>query len=311
MKKIIFVLLILLVSLIGTKAYYYKYQYDDGKYYYLFSNETDTPFFIDSFPNMSFWRISKEDGTASVNQCNGYYRYNNSFDGELRIPETVCYEGKTYRIVQIGEAAFYYGEKICSAIIPKSVKVIGQKAFWYTNLEKIKLPENIELIMDNAFTETPIKELYIPSGKMAGSAISGCKKLEVLILGEDFKGFYNIGGGPYNPHNPQLTNIYCLSRIPPETGGLLYGPDAYMGLKKVRRIIHVPLGCKEAYANAEGWKEIGEDHIVDDINLEGIHHAQLKTQDSDAPVYDLQGRRVENPKQGEIYIQNGKKYINK
>jgi hypothetical protein len=25
------------------------------------------------------------------------------------------------------------------------------------------------------------------------------------------------------------------------------------------------------------------------------------------PMYDLQGRRVENPKQGEIYIQNGKK----
>ena len=71
-------------------------------------------------------------------------------------------------------------------------------------------------------------------------------------------------------------------------------------------LLHVPVGCKEAYQQAEGWKQYGE-NIVDDINLEGIHHAQLKTQDSDAPVYDLQGRRVAHPKQGEIYIKNGKK----
>ena len=75
-------------------------------------------------------------------------------------------------------------------------------------------------------------------------------------------------------------------------------------------LLHVPVGCKEAYQQAEGWKQYGE-NIVDDINLEGIHHAQLKTQDSDAPTYDLQGRRVAHPKQGEIYIQKGKKYINK
>ncbi len=71
-------------------------------------------------------------------------------------------------------------------------------------------------------------------------------------------------------------------------------------------LLHVPVGCKEAYQQAEGWKQYGE-NIVDDINLEGIHHAQLKTQDSDAPTYDLQGRRVAYPKQGEIYIQNGRK----
>ena len=75
-------------------------------------------------------------------------------------------------------------------------------------------------------------------------------------------------------------------------------------------LLHVPVGCKEAYQQAEGWKQYGE-NIVDDIELSGIHHAQLKTQDSDAPVYDLQGRKVAHPKQGEIYIQKGKKYINK
>ena len=75
-------------------------------------------------------------------------------------------------------------------------------------------------------------------------------------------------------------------------------------------LLHVPVGCKEAYQQAEGWKQYGE-NIVDDIELSGIHNSQVIGNDSDAPKYDLQGRRVAHPKQGEIYIQKGKKYINK
>ena len=92
-----------------------------------------------------------------------------------------------------------------------------------------------------------------------------------------------------------IRNCYCYSETP--SSAAIYLRDA---------MLHVPVGCKEAYQQAEGWKQYGE-NIVDDINLEGIHHAQLKTQDSDAPTYDLQGRRVAHPKQGEIYIQNGRK----
>ena len=45
--------------------------------------------------------------------------------------------------------------------------------------------------------------------------------------------------------------------------------------------------------------------------LEGIHsikHEELKMNNE---MFDLQGRRVAHPKQGEVYIQKGKKYINK
>ena len=43
--------------------------------------------------------------------------------------------------------------------------------------------------------------------------------------------------------------------------------------------------------------------------LEGIR--SIKNEEMNNTIYDLQGRRVAHPKQGEIYIQNGKKYINK
>ena len=47
--------------------------------------------------------------------------------------------------------------------------------------------------------------------------------------------------------------------------------------------------------------------FTDDIELNGIHSSQVISNDSDAPAYDLQGRRVAHPKQGGIYIQRGKK----
>ena len=49
----------------------------------------------------------------------------------------------------------------------------------------------------------------------------------------------------------------------------------------------------------------------DSMQSTGIHNSQVISNDSYAPAYDLQGRRVAHPRQGEIYIQNGKKYINK
>ena len=50
-----------------------------------------------------------------------------------------------------------------------------------------------------------------------------------------------------------------------------------------------------------------KDWQMEKIAPEGIHSSQVISNNSDAPTYDLQGRRVENPKQGEIYIQKGKK----
>ena len=99
--------------------------------------------------------------------------------------------------------------------------------------------------------------------------------------------------------NEQLKTIYMKGTVPPALStqsGL--GADA---------TVYVPKGSKAAYEKHRAWST----YAIKEYDVEGIHHAQLKTQDSDAPTYDLQGRRVENPKQGEIYIQNGKKYINK
>ena len=92
---------------------------------------------------------------------------------------------------------------------------------------------------------------------------------------------------------PKITYSYIVECI-----GSMSGP--FVGDGSLSTLLSCYEGDECLYEKGDEIKE-----------LEGIHNSQLKTQDSDAPVYDLQGRRVENPKQGEIYIQNGKKYINK
>ena len=60
----------------------------------------------------------------------------------------------------------------------------------------------------------------------------------------------------------------------------------------------------EALRGQAKSKKAGKGQLQD---VEGIHSSQVISNNSDTPKYDLQGRRVENPKQGEIYIQKGKK----
>ncbi len=49
--------------------------------------------------------------------------------GNLIIPETVLYYGKTYHVTSIGNRAFYYCSGLTSVTIPNSVTSIGQYAF--------------------------------------------------------------------------------------------------------------------------------------------------------------------------------------
>ena len=69
--------------------------------------------------------------------------------GEFSIPETVEYNGTTYKVTEIGESAFEGNASLTKVTIPSSVKEIGYKAFkGCSNLESI-----------TTYNETPINLL--------------------------------------------------------------------------------------------------------------------------------------------------------
>lgn len=76
--------------------------------------------------------------------------------------------------------------------------------------------------------------------------------------------------------------------------------------------LHIPVGSKRVYteAAADTWGQFF--NIVDDIT--GIKKVTTMENDSHSTqnnYYDLQGRPVNNPVKGQIYIVNGKKALAK
>ena len=241
--------------------------------------------------------VEIEDGVTTIASYlfNGYeYRTENLGNQleEIRLPNTVRH---------IGEHAFS-GTRVTQLNLPSSVTYIGEEAFSHnTVLKEACLPASLDTLGSNVFLQChSLEKVTFLGGAIDKVLFAGCVKLKTLVFGRQVKYVTSklFKTYSYDENNP-LTDVYCEGTVPPEEGIYIEGAT-----------LHVPKGYKEIYATTDNWAKYGE-NIVDDIELSGIHHAQLKTQDSDAPTYDLQGRRVENPKQGEIYIQKGKKYINK
>jgi hypothetical protein len=76
-----------------------------------------------------------------------------TYTGEVVIPESVTYEGKTYSVTSIGEAAFYAcSDDFVSVDISNKVTSIGKSAFYYCNgLTSITVPNSVKTIQDQAF----------------------------------------------------------------------------------------------------------------------------------------------------------------
>ena len=77
-----------------------------------------------------------------------------SYSGEITIPQTVTYNGKTYAVTSIGSSAFCYCTSLTSITIPDAVTSIGTSVFSFcTGLTSITLPDAVTSIGPGAFSE--------------------------------------------------------------------------------------------------------------------------------------------------------------
>ena len=81
--------------------------------------------------------------------------------GDMVIPSTVSYAGKTYTVVGIGESAFI-NYIITSLSLPNTLTYIGKEAFsTCMNLKTITIPQSVTTIGTNAFWATSISEMIV------------------------------------------------------------------------------------------------------------------------------------------------------
>lgn len=102
-----------------------------------------------------------------------------NFDGELKLPSTLKYIGKTSffgmsntklvipdSVEYIGDQAFNFGatkmSNLTELVLGKNVKHIGTSAFKWAAITDLTLPDNLEYIGETAFRDAKLTTLSIP-----------------------------------------------------------------------------------------------------------------------------------------------------
>lgn len=264
--------------------------------------------------------------------------------GSVVIPNTVKYEGTTYSVTGVSEEAFK-GTKISSVVIAASVKQIGLSAFEEcTSLSSVTLEEGsvLEAIGSSVFaTCTNLSKVVFAKDGMlnyiGNSAFTACSSLKEINFPSSLKtiDFYAFGECTSLKEftfddNAQITTIepfafnscskLAVVNLPASLTSI--ADMAFTSCKALETInssiaepfsigdafdygskqtLYVPNGTKTKYEAASGWKRF-KNIVEKEMGIEGVT-ADVEQNNT---VYDLQGRRVNNPTEG-IYIVNGKK----
>lgn len=161
-----------------------------------------------------------------------------TYEGDLKLPQQVSFDNRTYELVAIGRNAFAESD-IASIYIPSSVRLIDEKAFYNClSLKKVEMENSVETIGDFAF--------------------SGCNFLEEINISRQLK---ELGEYAFNDCL-FLTEIDLPDTLEEMGGGAL----SHTGIST----IEIPKGLETLrYATFSGCMELTHITIPENIkNLE-------------------------------------------
>lgn len=139
--------------------------------------------------------------------------YTSEYTGDVIIPQTVNYAGKTYNVTEIGESAFMSCISMTSLSLPNTIITINDNAFnsckgllkvnlgnsvtsigkWVFSscsaLANIEIPGSVTSIGNYAFTNTGLKSIVIPNSvtSIGNFAFFRCTELETISLPASLK----------------------------------------------------------------------------------------------------------------------------
>lgn len=150
-----------------------------------------------------------------------------------------------------------------NTIIPEDVIAIEQYAFCgCAGLTTIIIPENVSVIGEYAFYGcNSLTNIIIPNviTTINGNTFYGCSALSSILIGNNVNRIDD--GAFYGCDN--IKSFTSLSPTPPNVwlGDAFYYPT----FSSYSATLYVPSGSKEAYQNAEGWKNFV---VIEEINQE-------------------------------------------
>lgn len=202
-----------------------------------------------------YYNLHSKSKTATVTKGDRNY------SGKYTIPEFIQDSGVTYTVTEIGLSAFESCRDVTAVTLPPSIKEISEKAFWYTNITTITLPNGLE--------------------KVGNSVFSGCKSLSSITF----------------PNTVTQIGDHCLSNCESLTMANLSAAllEIPLGLfnkcKKLESII-IPNSVKKiggcAFSHCTSLEQITFPESIEKIDFKAFEYcASLKEIDIPSTITDL------------------------
>ena len=195
-------------------------------------------------------------------------------------------------ITSIDEYAFSQCSNLQNINLPSGITTIGSGAFWNcSNLTNVILPSALTSIGDLAFVNcSNLANVTLSSNitSIGSSAFSDCKSLKNLTISKDVTSIKDIRfNNDYE--DLELESVYVAWQNPIEAGSF------FNRIKISNCTLYVPQGTKEAYANADVWKDFGN---IIEYDATGIDKVTNRSDVKEISRYSLNGQRVTSPTKG-------------
>jgi hypothetical protein len=208
-------------------------------------------------------------------------------------------------ISEVDAGCFQNCVNLKSVVLPESSVKMSVRDYVFDgcrSLESLDMPERIIFIGNGSFRGcTGLKSMTVPSyaGSIGDSAFLGCSSMKKVVIGQSVK---SIGDSAFAGCRA-LDSVICHAQEPGT-----FVRNAFDGIGE-RCVLKVPYGRSEAYRDAGWTEEVFRGGIVEMSAPEGIRGVRVSRQDG--RCYDLEGRPVDKPVKGRIYIKDGRKMIEK
>ncbi|WP_418868838.1 leucine-rich repeat domain-containing protein [Segatella hominis] len=195
-------------------------------------------------------------------------------------------------ITSIGDDAFVNCSNLQNINLPSGITTIGTGAFWYcSNLTNVILPSALASIGAIAFANcSNLANVTLSSNitSIGYSAFSDCNSLKNLTISKDVTSIKDIRFY-YEYDELELESVYVAWQNPIEAGSF------FNRIKISNCTLYVPQGTKEAYANADVWKDFGN---IIEYDATGIDKVTNRIDVKEISRYSLNGQRVTSPTKG-------------
>lgn len=244
-----------------------------------------------AFANTPFEKIELNDGLEIIREG----AFQSCGITQVELPNS---------IIELGPMAFQLCPRLEHISFLDAIEDIPMGLFSMCNaLKEVSIPNGVRRIADNAFMLcTNLKDISLPATleSIGKDVFYGCAA-EKIVLPCNLK---SLGEGSLTIDN--LDAVYCASETPPLCEIGQFGPFAEEWISDA--VLYVPVGTKVKYQSQWQWN-LFKEIIETDFPSSGIPCVTIGGKEPDNIIYDLFGRRVSEPRKGNIYIMSGKKVI--